>query len=96
MSVIHLDGEEAVEKFRMINQKSILYFTATWCPPCKVRSVRKEGVEVFQHWIQRWLRRFLLVLSLPNPPLISVYPFLLWTAPDDQTDLRKAGHPTQG
>jgi len=37
MSVIKLDGEEEVSKFRMTNSKSILYFTATWCPPCKVR-----------------------------------------------------------
>mmetsp|Transcript_38640 Transcript_38640/g.78809 ORF Transcript_38640/g.78809 Transcript_38640/m.78809 type:complete len:140 (-) Transcript_38640:368-787(-) len=35
MSVVTLSDESAVEKFRMINSKSILYFTATWCPPCK-------------------------------------------------------------
>jgi len=33
--VIVLDNQEAVEKFRLVNSKSILYFTATWCPPCK-------------------------------------------------------------
>ena len=31
MSVITLEGETEIEKFRMINAKSILYFTATWC-----------------------------------------------------------------
>ena len=35
MSVVTLSDEGAVEKFRMVNHKSILYFTATWCPPCK-------------------------------------------------------------
>ena len=35
MSVFTLSDEEAVEKFRQVNPKSILYFTATWCPPCK-------------------------------------------------------------
>mmetsp|Transcript_6885 Transcript_6885/g.9859 ORF Transcript_6885/g.9859 Transcript_6885/m.9859 type:complete len:141 (+) Transcript_6885:122-544(+) len=34
-SVITLSDEDAVEKFRMLNGKSILYFTASWCPPCK-------------------------------------------------------------
>jgi thioredoxin 1 len=35
MSVITLSDEKAIEKFRMVNHKSVLYFTATWCPPCK-------------------------------------------------------------
>lgn len=35
MSVINLSDESAIEKFRAINSKSVLYFTATWCPPCK-------------------------------------------------------------
>jgi len=35
-SVFNLSDEEAVEKFKTINDKSILYFTASWCPPCKV------------------------------------------------------------
>ena len=30
MSVINLSDESAVEKFRQLNAKSILYFTATW------------------------------------------------------------------
>jgi hypothetical protein len=29
MSVITLSDEQAIEKFRMINAKSVLYFTAT-------------------------------------------------------------------
>jgi hypothetical protein len=29
--VVNLSDEQAVEKFRMLNHKSILYFTATWC-----------------------------------------------------------------
>eukprot|EP00553_Chaetoceros_curvisetus_P002006 CAMPEP_0204622910 /NCGR_PEP_ID=MMETSP0717-20131115/8631_1 /ASSEMBLY_ACC=CAM_ASM_000666 /TAXON_ID=230516 /ORGANISM="Chaetoceros curvisetus" /LENGTH=140 /DNA_ID=CAMNT_0051637799 /DNA_START=1 /DNA_END=423 /DNA_ORIENTATION=- len=35
-SVINLSDESAVSKFKTINNKSILYFTATWCPPCKM------------------------------------------------------------
>mmetsp|Transcript_18153 Transcript_18153/g.20952 ORF Transcript_18153/g.20952 Transcript_18153/m.20952 type:complete len:141 (+) Transcript_18153:132-554(+) len=35
MSVTALEDLDAVEKFSESNDKSILYFTATWCPPCK-------------------------------------------------------------
>eukprot|EP00534_Pseudo-nitzschia_fraudulenta_P000060 CAMPEP_0201125492 /NCGR_PEP_ID=MMETSP0850-20130426/21689_1 /ASSEMBLY_ACC=CAM_ASM_000622 /TAXON_ID=183588 /ORGANISM="Pseudo-nitzschia fraudulenta, Strain WWA7" /LENGTH=106 /DNA_ID=CAMNT_0047393541 /DNA_START=359 /DNA_END=679 /DNA_ORIENTATION=- len=35
MSVINISDLEATEKFTEINAKSVLYFTATWCPPCK-------------------------------------------------------------
>jgi thioredoxin 1 len=35
-SVINLSDFEATEKFTQLNHKSVLYFTATWCPPCKV------------------------------------------------------------
>lgn len=35
-SVITLSDNDAVEKFTKVNQKAILYFTATWCPPCKM------------------------------------------------------------
>ncbi len=34
-SVITLSDFEATEKFTQLNHKSVLYFTATWCPPCK-------------------------------------------------------------
>lgn len=34
-AVVNLSDESAVEKFRQVNSKSVLYFTATWCPPCK-------------------------------------------------------------
>jgi len=34
-AVVNLSDESAVEKFRNINSKSVLYFTASWCPPCK-------------------------------------------------------------
>mmetsp|Transcript_14702 Transcript_14702/g.20996 ORF Transcript_14702/g.20996 Transcript_14702/m.20996 type:complete len:140 (+) Transcript_14702:105-524(+) len=37
-SVISLSDESAVKKFHAGNNKSILYFTASWCPPCKVIS----------------------------------------------------------
>mmetsp|Transcript_31315 Transcript_31315/g.30155 ORF Transcript_31315/g.30155 Transcript_31315/m.30155 type:complete len:144 (-) Transcript_31315:174-605(-) len=51
MSVVTLSDEAAIEKFRAINNKSILYFTATWCPPCKIISpiyneFSKEHTEV--------------------------------------------------
>lgn len=36
MSVTTLSDTQALEKFRTLNHKSILYFTATWCPPCKM------------------------------------------------------------
>mmetsp|Transcript_15991 Transcript_15991/g.19525 ORF Transcript_15991/g.19525 Transcript_15991/m.19525 type:complete len:128 (-) Transcript_15991:1611-1994(-) len=43
MSVVSLSDESAVKKFRLINNKSILYFTATWCPPCKaIKPVYEE------------------------------------------------------
>ena len=29
---------DAVTKFRSINSKSVVYLTATWCPPCKMIS----------------------------------------------------------
>jgi len=35
ISVFTLSDESAIEKFKTMNDKSILYFTATWCPPCK-------------------------------------------------------------
>lgn len=35
MSVINLSDNDAVDKFRGVNQKSVLYFTASWCPPCR-------------------------------------------------------------
>eukprot|EP01082_Thalassiosira_pseudonana_P012946 g11775.t1 g11775 contig6:568758-569138(-) len=38
MSVIKLSDNDAVDKFRTINQKSVMYFTASWCPPCKMIS----------------------------------------------------------
>lgn len=38
MSVISLSDADAVDKFRTINEKSVMYFTASWCPPCKMIS----------------------------------------------------------
>ena len=38
MSVISLSDSDAVEKFRSNHAKSVLYFTATWCPPCRLIS----------------------------------------------------------
>eukprot|EP00584_Thalassiosira_punctigera_P007029 CAMPEP_0172531794 /NCGR_PEP_ID=MMETSP1067-20121228/5053_1 /TAXON_ID=265564 ORGANISM="Thalassiosira punctigera, Strain Tpunct2005C2" /NCGR_SAMPLE_ID=MMETSP1067 /ASSEMBLY_ACC=CAM_ASM_000444 /LENGTH=141 /DNA_ID=CAMNT_0013316217 /DNA_START=48 /DNA_END=473 /DNA_ORIENTATION=+ len=37
-SVMTLSDGDAVKKFRAANSKSVMYFTATWCPPCKVIS----------------------------------------------------------
>ncbi len=34
-SVVTLGDETSVEKFLTVNHKAVLYFTATWCPPCK-------------------------------------------------------------
>mmetsp|Transcript_18419 Transcript_18419/g.25944 ORF Transcript_18419/g.25944 Transcript_18419/m.25944 type:complete len:145 (+) Transcript_18419:159-593(+) len=34
MSVAILSDKSAIQKFGKINSKSILYFTAKWCPPC--------------------------------------------------------------
>lgn len=36
MSVKKLSDMDELEKFRILNHKSVLYFTATWCPPCKM------------------------------------------------------------
>jgi len=38
MSVFQLSDSDAVDKFRTINERSVLYFTAAWCPPCKMIS----------------------------------------------------------
>eukprot|EP00804_Cyclotella_cryptica_P002231 CCRYP_020438-RA/>CCRYP_020438-RA protein AED:0.39 eAED:0.39 QI:0/-1/0/1/-1/1/1/0/105 len=38
MSVFKLSDSDAVDKFRTINERSVLYFTAAWCPPCKMIS----------------------------------------------------------
>mmetsp|Transcript_15490 Transcript_15490/g.24065 ORF Transcript_15490/g.24065 Transcript_15490/m.24065 type:complete len:131 (+) Transcript_15490:59-451(+) len=38
MSVTTLSDPDALSKFTQINDKSVVYFTATWCPPCKVIS----------------------------------------------------------
>ena len=35
MAVTTLSNLDAVEKFRTLNHKSVLYFTASWCQPCK-------------------------------------------------------------
>jgi thiol-disulfide isomerase/thioredoxin len=35
VAVTRLIDPDAVQNFIEQNQKSILYFTATWCPPCK-------------------------------------------------------------
>ena len=35
-AVVSLSDGDAVNKFRTINSKSVMYFTATWCPPCKM------------------------------------------------------------
>lgn len=42
MSVTTLSDQDAVEKFRTLNHKSVLYFTASWCPPCKIISPKYE------------------------------------------------------
>jgi thiol-disulfide isomerase/thioredoxin len=38
MAVAVLGDGDAVSKFRSVNPKSVMYFTATWCPPCKMIS----------------------------------------------------------
>ena len=35
MAVVNLSDESKVEQFSSQNSKSVLYFTATRCPPCK-------------------------------------------------------------
>eukprot|EP00532_Pseudo-nitzschia_australis_P008858 CAMPEP_0168177370 /NCGR_PEP_ID=MMETSP0139_2-20121125/8408_1 /TAXON_ID=44445 /ORGANISM="Pseudo-nitzschia australis, Strain 10249 10 AB" /LENGTH=146 /DNA_ID=CAMNT_0008096397 /DNA_START=336 /DNA_END=776 /DNA_ORIENTATION=+ len=35
LSVTNISDLDATEKFTAINAKSVLYFTAQWCPPCK-------------------------------------------------------------
>jgi len=37
-AVVNLSDLDAVTKFRNINSKSVVYLTATWCPPCKMIS----------------------------------------------------------
>lgn len=36
MSVTNISDFEGTEKFTEMNAKSVMYFTAKWCPPCKV------------------------------------------------------------
>jgi thiol-disulfide isomerase/thioredoxin len=38
LAVTKISDEDALSKFTQLNSKSILYFTATWCPPCKMIS----------------------------------------------------------
>lgn len=35
MSVMILDDEKDMSQFISVNEKSVVYFTASWCPPCK-------------------------------------------------------------
>lgn len=35
MSVISLSDSDAVDKFRTLHSKSVMYFTASWCPPVR-------------------------------------------------------------
>jgi thioredoxin 1 len=35
MSVVNLSDGDAVDKFIKINSKVVLYYTATWCGPCR-------------------------------------------------------------
>ena len=44
MSVTTLSDQDALSKFTQINDKSVVYFTATWCPPCKVISPIYQGM----------------------------------------------------
>lgn len=37
-AVLTLSDFEATEKFTQLNHKSVVYCTASWCPPCKVVS----------------------------------------------------------
>ena len=38
MSVVTLSDTNALSKFTSGSDKSIVYFTASWCPPCKMIS----------------------------------------------------------
>lgn len=47
-AVIELDDLDTVEKFKTSNDKAILYFTATWCGPCRqVKPAYKEMSEKY-------------------------------------------------
>lgn len=48
-SVVTLSDTDAVEKFTKINDKSVCYFTAVWCPPCKqIKPIYEEMSEKYE------------------------------------------------
>lgn len=48
MSVVTLSDSDAVAKFKTDNTKGIMYFTANWCPPCKmIKPKYKEMADKF-------------------------------------------------
>ena len=64
MSVINLSDLEATEKFRQLNHKSILYFTAVWCKkkePISLSSCRRRST-------------FCFTLPPPGPPCKAIKP----------------------
>jgi thiol-disulfide isomerase/thioredoxin len=73
MSVITLEGESEIEKFRMINAKSILYFTATWYVPYMYQSELRQEESSRVPYLN-FSESLLSLLHLRCPPCKQIKP----------------------
>eukprot|EP00980_Cylindrotheca_fusiformis_P024371 scaffold11809_cov128-Cylindrotheca_fusiformis.AAC.10 len=50
MSVINISDMDGTTRFQELNHKSVLYFTAVWCPPCKaIKPIYEKFAEEYKN-----------------------------------------------